>query len=58
MKPTTWHAHYCREAWRLYDLVRMATGDFDGFDPVVLRLQEDLAEHLKTCTECKREKPE
>ena len=53
----TWHARYCREAWRLYDLVRMATGDFDGFDPVVLRLQEDLAEHLKTCTECKREKP-
>lgn len=53
-----WHASYCKEAWRLYDLWLMAAGDFDALEPAVLAVRRNLDEHLKTCTECKREKPE
>ena len=52
----TWHARYCPDYWRLYDLIHMSTGDYDAFDPVMMKLKDDLEEHLKTCTECKREK--
>lgn len=53
-----WHATYCKEAWRLYDLWLMAAGDFDALEPAVLAVRRNLDEHLKTCAVCKREKPE
>lgn len=52
-----WHAYYCREAWRLYDLWLMAAGDFDALEPSVLALRRVLDEHVTNCKECKREKP-
>jgi hypothetical protein len=51
----TWHAEYCREAWRLYDLWLMAAQDMDAFDDVVLALRHNLDSHLQGCKKCKRE---
>ena len=55
---SVWHAEYCGEYWRLYDLWLLGAQDFDAFDAPVLALRRALDEHLTNCKECKREKTE
>jgi len=54
--PDTWVAIYCREAWRLYDKWLLAAQNPDALAADVRAKRLAWAEHLQTCTECKREK--